>query len=81
VALDKIIEQLIGIGGSSPVFGNGELIMSIPDAIAKVLKKHFGNGKHEPIKDINLEYCPDCGAKLEYKEGCILCRECGFSKC
>ena len=81
VAVDKIIEQLIGIGGSSPVFGNGELIMSIPDAIAKVLKKHFGNGKREPIKDINLEYCPDCGAKLEYKEGCILCRECGFSKC
>jgi ribonucleoside-diphosphate reductase alpha chain len=81
VAVDKIIEQLIGIGGSSPVFGNGELIMSIPDAIAKVLKKHFGNGKRDTIKDINLEYCPDCGAKLEYKEGCILCRECGFSKC
>ena len=81
VAVDKIIEQLIGIGGSSPVFGNGELIMSIPDAIAKVLKKHFGNGKRDTNKDINLEYCPDCGAKLEYKEGCILCRECGFSKC
>ena len=81
VAVDKIIEQLIGIGGSSPVFGNGELIMSIPDAIAKVLKKHFGNGKPNSDRDINLEFCPDCGAKLEYREGCILCRECGFSKC
>jgi len=81
VGVDKIIEQLFGIGGSSPVFGNGELIMSIPDAIAKVLKKHFGDGKPNSLKDMYLELCPDCGAKLEYEEGCILCRECGFSKC
>lgn len=81
VGVDKIIEQLIGIGGASQVFGNGERIMSIPDAIAKVLKKHFGNKKPNSDKDIDLEFCPDCGAKLEFKEGCILCLDCGFSKC
>lgn len=83
VGVDKIIEQLIEIGGSSPVFGNGELIKSIPDAIARVLKKHFSNGRKNSHKDIDisLEVCPDCGAKLEYREGCILCRECGYSKC
>ena len=25
--------------------------------------------------------CPDCNGDLEYAEGCILCRSCGYSKC
>ncbi|MGH7586702.1 MAG: vitamin B12-dependent ribonucleotide reductase, partial [Gemmatimonadales bacterium] len=25
--------------------------------------------------------CPDCGSQLEYAEGCVNCRVCGFSEC
>lgn len=25
--------------------------------------------------------CPDCGCMLEFKEGCVMCPSCGYSKC
>lgn len=84
IGVDKVIEQLIGIGGASPVFQEGGLIMSIPDAIAKVLKKHFGDGNNANVNkdlDLDMEICPDCGGKLEKEGGCVVCRGCGFSKC
>jgi ribonucleoside-diphosphate reductase alpha chain len=82
VGVNRVIEQLIGIGGASPVFQEGGLIMSIPDAIAKVLKKHFGDGKNQNMdRDLDMEICPDCGGQLEQEGGCVVCRGCGFSKC
>ncbi|MFQ6002326.1 MAG: vitamin B12-dependent ribonucleotide reductase [Candidatus Zixiibacteriota bacterium] len=82
ISVEKIIEQLIGIGGASPIFQEGGLVMSIPDAIAKVLNKHFGKTKFQnALKDLYLEYCPDCGGKLQHDSGCLVCRLCGFSKC
>lgn len=41
VDVKDVVEQLTGIGGSSPVFSDGKLVMSIPDAIATVLRKNF----------------------------------------
>ena len=89
IAVEDVIEQLEGIGGSSPVFSEGKLVMSIPDAIATVLKRHFvgvdETAANEPSKkamDLNLERCPDCGDRaLAFEQGCMTCRSCGFSKC
>jgi len=82
VSVDHVITQLQGIGGANPIFGRGEVISSIPDAIAKVLKKYFGNGMKKEVKrDIFTVQCPDCGGRLEHKEGCVLCPACGFSRC
>lgn len=50
ISVDQVIEQLEGIGGSSPVFSEGKLVMSIPDAIATVLKKHFVDGTDKDQK-------------------------------
>jgi len=82
IPVNEIVKQLKGIGGSSPVFGNGGLISSIPDAIAIVLHKLFGEGKAITNDiDMNVEFCPDCGARIERESGCLVCRGCGFSKC
>ncbi len=81
IDVDDIIDQLVGIGGASPIFQEGEMVMSIPDAIAKVLKKHFGNGKHKIDRDVDLEFCPDCGDRIRHESGCVVCPSCGFSKC
>ena len=35
-------------------------------------------------KDLNLstiKYCPECGFKVQHEGGCMICRNCGFSKC
>ncbi len=88
VSVKDVVEQLEGIGGSSPVFSEGKLVMSIPDAIATVLKKRFvANDPSEESAgkvalDLNLERCPDCGDRaLAFEQGCMTCRSCGYSKC
>jgi len=81
INVDDIIDQLTGIGGASPIYQKGEMVMSIPDAIAKVLKKHFGNGHTKVDRDVNLEFCPDCGGRIQHESGCMVCPSCGFSKC
>ena len=32
-------------------------------------------------KEIMSGKCPECGGKLNQESGCVVCRECGFSKC
>lgn len=137
----SIIKQLQGIRTSSPTLNKGMIVYSVPDAVAKIIKKYLEekesqismlnntalevkqaqeieikiedltlptkieNLKVEEVKtvkqeivlekkeeDHNSKYtknnhygdlleCPECGSDLEYAEGCILCRACGFSKC
>jgi len=28
-----------------------------------------------------VKYCPECGSKVQHEGGCMICRNCGFSKC
>jgi len=82
IDVEVVIEQLRGIGGDAPVYGSGGLIRSVPDALAKVLHKHFGNGKALKAQtDLSILNCPDCNGRLNAESGCIVCPDCGYSKC
>jgi len=75
----EVVNQLKGIGGSEPIFTEGGLVTSIPDAIAKVLERHFGVVKNN-AKDLFQSICRMCGATLP-DEKCPTCPNCGWNKC
>lgn len=85
VKVDEIVAQIKGIGGEQPVFQDGGLILSIPDAIGRVLENRYLKGKKSIPKGPSMlsgaSTCPDCGQTLAHEEGCNICHACGFSKC
>jgi ribonucleoside-diphosphate reductase alpha chain len=83
VTVDKVVEQLKGIGGEHPVFQNGGLVLSIPDAIARVLEQRFLKNEKTKRKGGSLmgEVCPECSQTISFEEGCMTCHFCGFTKC
>ncbi len=88
VEVEEIVDQLKGICGEHPVFSNGKLILSIPDAIAKILEERYlkdsernGNRRKRFENSLSGDICPECGGKLSFEEGCATCHMCGFTKC
>ncbi|MCG6906512.1 MAG: vitamin B12-dependent ribonucleotide reductase [Desulfobacteraceae bacterium] len=86
VEVAEIVKQLKGIGGEYPVFQKGGLVLSIPDAIGRILEKRYlkKGAEGPPAKRSNSllgETCPDCGQTVSFEEGCMTCHFCGFSKC
>lgn len=52
-------------------------MFSLPSAVARVLKKYIKDGQKA-----SGQVCPSCGKEsLVYQEGCLTCKECGWSKC
>ena len=35
----------------------------------------------ETVVPGRMRFCPECGEKLEHEGGCVICRNCGYSKC
>ena len=86
VKVNDIVDQLKGIGGEYPVFQDGGLVLSIPDAIARVLEKRYLTGdaaraNRKPHYSLMGEKCPECGQIVSFEEGCMICHFCGFNKC
>jgi ribonucleoside-diphosphate reductase alpha chain len=79
ISTEVIIKQLKGIRCPSPIWENGKIVLSCPDAMAQVLLSTTGTELPEPQGMQGV--CPDCGGTLAHAEGCLVCHGCGFSKC
>ncbi|MCP4353317.1 MAG: vitamin B12-dependent ribonucleotide reductase [Desulfobacterales bacterium] len=84
VKVERIVKQLKGIGGEYPIFQNGGLVRSIPDAIARILEDRYVKDKKSKGKHVNNlagGICPECSETSSFEEGCMTCHFCGYSKC
>lgn len=53
IAIEEIIAQLKGIRGPEVSFSDGEMIFSLPDAIAKILDKHIKRNQQQLALNLN----------------------------
>ncbi len=103
VKVEEVAGQLTGIRGPMPVFTDKGTVLSLPDALGRILTDHvkvsshieevisrpenqevlpFVEQKEKPIAEFGfMPGCPDCGSQLILQEGCMNCKECGFSRC
>lgn len=89
VAISEIVKQLQGITCSAciKVATKGEEIsgISCSDIIGKAIsdfyiKNNTGSIPSDSKVDTKL-VCPDCRNNLEFSGGCVICTNCGWSKC
>lgn len=86
VPIKDISKALKGQSCGQPVWENGTLILSCPDAIGKLLDKEqeFQDFKHEVKEDVPISVpkkrC-SCGGELINQGGCEVCRDCGWERC
>lgn len=79
ISTQAIVKQLAGIRCPSPIWQEGQQILSCPDAIARVLASAAQVNVQRKVDDMKL--CPECGATMEPESGCMVCKSCGFSRC
>ncbi len=88
---EEVISQLSRIGGGQPTGFGPAKILSLPDALARVLgRAHRPERRRRaararppprPVRTVG-DLCKECGqATLIYEEGCKKCVSCGYNEC
>lgn len=57
---------------------------NIVEKVAKQVEETYNKtleSKSNKQEKLDKGLCPECGAKLDHTGGCVMCTECGFSKC
>ena len=83
--------RLPGMKCTSCPDGIAKVIKKVNDAIKSNQKDGiFANAELASVtaagtpvnsSDKSFKFCPECGAKVEHEGGCVVCRNCGYSKC
>lgn len=70
--IDKVYRQQVERGVWKAAPGNAPII-SLP--------AHQDNADADEGVAGRMKFCPECGVRLEHEGGCVICRQCGYSKC
>ncbi|MDI6604459.1 MAG: ribonucleotide reductase N-terminal alpha domain-containing protein [Thermoanaerobacteraceae bacterium] len=70
-AIAKVIEKVIKLRIAEP---------ALTDQDRSKMKLNI-NEDEEATIDEGIFLCPECGSKIQHEEGCIVCKNCGYSKC
>ncbi len=69
-AIARTIEKVMRSQNGSPV----------PQAVRQMEQEL--NAAQPPVNETDtMRYCPECGAPVLHEGGCVICRQCGYSKC
>jgi ribonucleoside-diphosphate reductase alpha chain len=88
--VQEVISQLSRIGGGQPTGFGSAKVLSLPDALARVLGEHLGQDGEGAGRRVGTsvsrrnvgDLCKECGqATLIYEEGCKKCVSCGYNEC
>lgn len=79
-AIGRMIEKVINHRN-----GNGNVYKSTQPVTASVpVPRPYAKLTSDEIDDVDQDKpgdCPECGSRMEHEGGCVVCRNCGYSKC
>ena len=68
-----------------------DAIAKVVEKVVKIQEEANGNGKRvineivsepsEPDEFKRVKFCPECGSLINHEGGCVICKNCGYSKC
>ena len=81
-----VIKSIKGIAGPTPIWDQGQQVLSVPDAVAIAMSRYLERENGEESEDMpprtSYDECPDChGHNIIREGGCETCSHCGYSKC
>lgn len=89
VGIDRVVDQLDGIGGNGHAGFGAAKVRSVPDGLARGIKRILSREETMEEEVIattpskgTLDICPECGNNSLLREGgCEHCNSCGYSRC
>lgn len=85
-AIAKVIMKVNDTIEANKALGQNRVVPEAISAGKTGIKKAAGDAcagekTFIPANSAEIHSCPECGSVVEHEGGCVICRNCGFSKC
>ena len=80
-AIAKALESYLSERETPNLFNDSSESVSVKPIADKKTEPKTYQSKGMGNSEGNCPQCPECGEMLEFAEGCVVCKSCGYSKC